>query len=90
MIDTSVLGSAPRIAEAIEGLGRRRGDLRRLPLTHHHEDHVGSAAEVAAWCDVAVYAHGADAPVIRGDQPGEPPRITDRERLRGARSRLGL
>jgi len=30
LIDTSVAGSAPLIGEAIEGLGYRRCDLRRL------------------------------------------------------------
>jgi glyoxylase-like metal-dependent hydrolase (beta-lactamase superfamily II) len=36
-------------------------------LTHAHQDHVGAAAEVAAWGDVTVLAHRADAPVIRGE-----------------------
>jgi glyoxylase-like metal-dependent hydrolase (beta-lactamase superfamily II) len=54
--------------------------VRRLLLTHWHEDHVGSAAEIAAWGDVSVYAHRADAPVIRGEQAGSPPTLADWER----------
>jgi glyoxylase-like metal-dependent hydrolase (beta-lactamase superfamily II) len=40
------------IAEAIDELGYHRSDLRRLLLTHFHEDHVGSAADIAAWGDI--------------------------------------
>ena len=48
-IDTSVPGSASLIAEAVDELGYRRSDLRRILLTHFHEDHVGSAADITAW-----------------------------------------
>jgi len=81
LIDTGVPGSAPRIAEVVDELGYRRADLRRLLLTHFHEDHVGSAADIAGWGDVVVYAHRADAPVIRGEAAGPPPRLADWERL---------
>jgi glyoxylase-like metal-dependent hydrolase (beta-lactamase superfamily II) len=80
LIDSGVPRSAPAIGVAIEGLGHRREDVRRLLLTHHHGDHVGSAAEITGWGDVTVYAHRAEAPVIRGDQPGLPPRLADWER----------
>ena len=35
------------------------GDLRRVMLTHFHEDHAGSAADIAAWGEVEVLAHRA-------------------------------
>lgn len=79
LIDTSVPGSAPLIVEAIEGRGYQRSDLRRLLLTHFHEDHVGSAADIAAWGEPVVYAHRADAPVIRGEAAGLPPTLADWE-----------
>jgi glyoxylase-like metal-dependent hydrolase (beta-lactamase superfamily II) len=81
LIDTSVPGSAPLIAKGIDELGYHRSDLRRLLLTHFHEDHIGSAAEITAWGDVVVYAHRADAPVIRGEVAGPPPRLADWERV---------
>ncbi|WP_433869100.1 MBL fold metallo-hydrolase [Saccharopolyspora sp. CA-218241] len=80
LIDTSATGSAPQIAEAIRGLGHHPSDLRRLVLTHFHEDHVGSAAEIARWGEVTVHAHRADAPVIRGHEEGPLPELTDWER----------
>lgn len=80
LIDCGVPGSAAAIGAAVEGLGRRRADVRRLLLTHHHGDHVGSAAEIVGWGDVTVHAHRAEAPLIRGEQPGLPPRLSDWER----------
>ena len=68
LIDTGLPGSAPRIERALAGRS-----LRAVLLTHFHQDHVGSAAEVAAWGDVTVHAHRADAPFIRGDETGPPP-----------------
>jgi glyoxylase-like metal-dependent hydrolase (beta-lactamase superfamily II) len=80
LIDSSVPGTAHQIAAAIQTLGYRRHQQRRLLLTHWHHDHVGSAAEIAAWGDLSVYAHRADAPVIRGEQAGAPPTLADWER----------
>jgi glyoxylase-like metal-dependent hydrolase (beta-lactamase superfamily II) len=76
LIDAGIAGSGPVIAEALAELGLRTGDVDRLVLTHYHEDHTGGAAEVAAW-GVEVLAHGADAPVIRGDAPVPPPDLAD-------------
>jgi glyoxylase-like metal-dependent hydrolase (beta-lactamase superfamily II) len=70
-------GSAPMIAEAIRGLGHHPADVRRLVLTHGHVDHVGAAAEIASWGEVAVLAHHADAPVIRGEAVAPPPNLAD-------------
>jgi glyoxylase-like metal-dependent hydrolase (beta-lactamase superfamily II) len=80
LIDTSVPGSAPLIATAIRGIGHEPAGLRRLLLTHFHADHAGSAAEIAAWGNVEVCAHHADAPFLRGEAPGPPPDLTDWER----------
>jgi glyoxylase-like metal-dependent hydrolase (beta-lactamase superfamily II) len=79
LIDTGATGSAPAIAEAIRQVGRRPEELRNVLLTHFHEDHVGSAAELTTWGDVHVLAHRADAPFIRGEQTGPPPVLADWE-----------
>jgi glyoxylase-like metal-dependent hydrolase (beta-lactamase superfamily II) len=80
LIDTSVLGSAPQIATAIRALGHDPADLRRLMLTHFHADHAGSAANIAAWGNVEVCAHHADAPFLRGQAPGPLPDLAAWER----------
>ncbi|HXH26201.1 MAG TPA: MBL fold metallo-hydrolase [Vicinamibacterales bacterium] len=80
LIDSGVPGSAASIADAIRQLGHRPAEVRRLVLTHFHIDHVGGAAEIAAWGPVEVIAHGLDAPVIRGEAAGPPPNLLDWER----------
>ena len=80
LVDTSAVGSGPLLAEAIRGLGHQPSDVRRLVLTHFHADHVGAAAEVAAWGDVTVLAHRADVAYIEGTEEGPPPDLADWER----------
>jgi glyoxylase-like metal-dependent hydrolase (beta-lactamase superfamily II) len=75
LIDCGVPGSAPSIAGAIRDLGRSTDEVRHLILTHFHEDHVGSAAEIVTWGPVTVYAHSADAPYIRQSSPGPAPNL---------------
>ena len=73
---SATLGQA--IADA--GKGKPLGDVL---ITHHHQDHVGSLAAIAP-SGVTVWAHPADAPVIRGDGP--PPRPASR----GVLDRFGV
>lgn len=75
LIDCGTAGAAPGIATAINRLGYERRDLRRLVLTHFHDDHIGNAAELASWGGVEVMAHRADAPVIRGQAPAQAPNL---------------
>ncbi|NLU68757.1 MBL fold metallo-hydrolase [Streptomyces sp. HNM0574] len=67
LIDTGPPGSGEQIERAIRSLGHAPGALRRIVLTHFHEDHAGSAAELAARLRAPVLAHRADAPVVRGE-----------------------
>ncbi|MCW3814154.1 MBL fold metallo-hydrolase [Micromonospora sp. DR5-3] len=90
LVDTGPAGSGPAIEASLRDLGLGRADLRRVVLTHFHDDHAGAAAEVAAWGDVEVVAHAADAPVLRGERPGPPPAFTEAERDLHARVAAGL
>lgn len=80
LIDTGPPGSAGAIAGAIRGLGYEVSDVRHVILTHFHDDHAGAAAEAGSWGSARVFAHGLDAPVIRGQTPGPPPDFTEAER----------
>jgi len=80
LIDAGPVGSGASIAEAITSLGRDPGAVRRIVLTHFHEDHMGGAAEFAALGGAEVLAHRLDTPVVRGEVPGPPPVFEDWER----------
>lgn len=49
-------------------------------LTHHHLDHTGSAADLAAATGARVLAGALDAPYIRGTAPAPEPEFTPAER----------
>ncbi|ORA34612.1 MBL fold metallo-hydrolase [Mycobacterium aquaticum] len=80
LIDTGWPDSAELISQALTALGRSRTDVKRIVLTHFHEDHCGSAARIVDWSDAEVVAGVADSPYIRGDEPGPVPVLTDGER----------
>jgi glyoxylase-like metal-dependent hydrolase (beta-lactamase superfamily II) len=80
LVDAGARGAGEPIAEAIRSLGRDPADVRRIVLTHFHEDHAGGAAEVAGLCGAEVLAHRLDTPVVRGEVPGPPPVLEDWER----------
>ncbi|MFF4258917.1 MBL fold metallo-hydrolase [Streptomyces sp. NPDC001663] len=76
LIDAGPAGSAAAIAAVAESLGT----IRRVVLTHFHEDHVGGAGELAALSGAEVLAHHRDAPVVRGELPGASPVLEEWER----------
>lgn len=85
LIDAGAAGSGADLLEDLAQLGLGPGDVDRLVLTHLHDDHAGGAAEVAGWGRVEVLAHAQDAPIIRDEQAGPPPNLTDTERVLHAR-----
>ncbi|KHO18168.1 MBL fold metallo-hydrolase [Mycolicibacterium setense] len=80
LVDTGWPDSAGLIADALAELGLRRIHVKRIVLTHFHEDHSGAAAEIADWSDVEVIAGKGDAEFVRGGEPGPLPVLTDSER----------
>jgi glyoxylase-like metal-dependent hydrolase (beta-lactamase superfamily II) len=61
VVDTGVAGSADAIGSALQSAGSSWDAVTDLVLTHHHGDHAGSLAEVAARATKAtVHAGAAD------------------------------
>ncbi|WP_211346560.1 MBL fold metallo-hydrolase [Actinokineospora cianjurensis] len=79
LIDTGIAGSGEQIAQAVAGLGLDPADIERVVITHAHNDHMGSAAEVRGWHGAQVLAHRAEADVVRGIAPPGIPVMADWE-----------
>jgi glyoxylase-like metal-dependent hydrolase (beta-lactamase superfamily II) len=70
IVDTGVAGSADEIESSLSAAGVDWSAVGHLILTHHHGDHVGSAAEVLERSpDAAAYAGAEDIPSISVPRP---------------------
>jgi len=91
LVDTLVAGSAKRLLEAAQALGR---PVTRIAITHGHVDHVGSLDALRAALPGAEVAVGArEAKLLAGDltpEPGEAakPRSFNFPKLKSAPDRL--
>jgi len=72
LIDAGVPGSAAQILAAVESLGRRPEDIRRILVTHCHGDHTGSLAELKRATAAAAAMHPLDAALIRRGESMRP------------------
>jgi len=67
LVDTGVAGSAGAIEASLREVGLAWGAVGHVVLTHHHNDHQGSLAEVLQHApSAAVYAGAEDVPSITG------------------------
>jgi glyoxylase-like metal-dependent hydrolase (beta-lactamase superfamily II) len=73
LVDTGTANSVDRIRGAIEALGSGPEDLKRIFLTHQHDDHVGGAQGLLEWAPNAeVGAPPHEAEVISGRRRKDP------------------
>ena len=49
LVDTGLGSSANRIKQALSELGSGPEDLKRIFLTHQHDDHIGGSKNVLEW-----------------------------------------
>lgn len=66
LVDAGMPGSLPLLRHALERVGVRIEDVRRVILTHGDVDHRGGAAAFVQASGAEVWAHEADAPIIDG------------------------
>jgi glyoxylase-like metal-dependent hydrolase (beta-lactamase superfamily II) len=67
LVDTGIPGRATAVLRSLTALRRQAADVKHILITHHHYDHTGNLAELAARTDATVYVHPLDAPITRGD-----------------------
>jgi glyoxylase-like metal-dependent hydrolase (beta-lactamase superfamily II) len=73
LVDTGVGSSVRRIREAIVALGSGPEDLKRVFITHQHDDHTGGLKELLEWAphaEVGATAHEAE--VVSGRRGYDP------------------
>jgi len=61
-------GTHEQLADALAKHDVEFADVDRVFLTHWHGDHSGLAGAIQAAGDAEVYVHGADAPLVAGDE----------------------
>lgn len=73
LVDTGIGASSKRIQGALTALGAHPHELRRILLTHQHDDHVGGLKGVLQWAPEAeVLATPHEAAVISGERSFDP------------------
>jgi glyoxylase-like metal-dependent hydrolase (beta-lactamase superfamily II) len=65
LIDTGYPGNGETIVAAIHSLGHDPQKLRHIVVTHCHEDHAGSLAELKRLTGAQSYMHPIDAALVR-------------------------
>lgn len=72
LVDSGTPMGAGKIATYLSGLSLSLNDVRRLILTHHDIDHIGSAQELRRVTGMEVYLHPLDLPYVLGEKRRKP------------------
>lgn len=74
LVDTGLGSSVGRIQKALAALGSGPEDLKRIFLTHQHDDHVGGLPGLLEWApNIELGATEHEAEVISGRRALDPP-----------------
>ncbi|MFI2781175.1 MBL fold metallo-hydrolase [Streptomyces sp. ALB3] len=87
LVDAGDRHAAAAIEDGVRRLGDDPARIRRIVITHGHDDHYGAAQELADRHGAEILAHRLDAPAVRGEEPVPAPVLHDWERPLYARTR---
>lgn len=74
LIDAGEPGKMDKVLSALANIGVQPLHVKRILLTHHHSDHVGSVWELKRRTGAQIFAHHRDAEYIAGKRPRRAPR----------------
>ena len=89
LIDAGMPGNADKIISALANIGVQPLQVKRIILTHHHYDHVGSVWELKRRTGAQIIAHHRDAEYISGKRHRRPPRQLSGRLMFGVMSLFG-
>src|SRR5688572_28753836 len=65
LVDAGLKGAHKKVLAALSALGKAPQDVRRILLTHAHNDHAGGLAKVRAATGADVLSHDRDATYLQ-------------------------
>ena len=74
LIDAGMPGKADQVLQALARIGVQPLQVKRIIVTHHHWDHVGSLWELKKRTGAQIIAHPRDADYITGKRVRRAPR----------------
>lgn len=82
LVDAGIPGMANAIRTELAGQGLKLSDIKRVIITHHDLDHIGSLPAVVAESGAQVWALEREIPLIEGDEwPQKRPRPEQLEQM---------
>jgi glyoxylase-like metal-dependent hydrolase (beta-lactamase superfamily II) len=82
LIDTLYDEDAHDVLAAMQRLGRKASDLKRIVITHAHRSHLGGLAALKQWSGAKVLSHEWEADIISGNREAQRVSILPRLPLR--------
>ena len=76
IVDTGVPGKTDQVLAGLRAIGRQATDVKRILVTHYHQDHVGGLSVLAEATGAEVYVPRNEAGFIRDG--GTPPPVVKR------------